>query len=114
MNENHTGDIAKNAVGCAVNVGKTAVALAGIGKATADRIKEDAVPQLASAGKAALDSKAGGAAQLAAGGAIAALGVPLLVLPGPGLAVIAGGGALAVRGAKKAFGKREAKGASSH
>ena len=106
MRSSHANDIAENAIGTAVNVGKTAVALAGLGRSAAERIGEDALPQLASAGRAALDSKAGGAAQIVAGGAIAAVGVPLLILPGPGIAVIAGGAALAARGAKKTFGKR--------
>ena len=60
MRSSHANDIAENAIGTAVNVGKTAVALAGIGRSAAERIGEDALPQLASAGRAALDSKAGG------------------------------------------------------
>ena len=48
----------------------------------------------------------GGVAQLVAGSAIAAVGVPMLVLPGPGLLAIGGGVALAARGAKRAFGRR--------
>lgn len=42
--------------------------------------------------------KARGAKQMLAGGAVAALGVPMLILPGPGVAAIAGGLALVGRG----------------
>lgn len=49
-------------------------------------------------------SKLGSAASLVAGGAIALVGVPMLVLPGPGLLAIGGGLALMARGAKGLFG----------
>ncbi|MBM6866973.1 hypothetical protein [Collinsella tanakaei] len=42
--------------------------------------------------------KVKGASQMAAGAVLAAAGVPLCVLPGPGVAAIAGGAALASRG----------------
>lgn len=45
-------------------------------------------------------SKIGSAASIVAGGAIALVGVPMLVLPGPGLLAIGGGLALMARGAK--------------
>lgn len=102
MGSHVVGEIAGNAIG-------TAVALAGIGKSAADKIKEDAGAQLASAGRDALNSKAGGAVQMAAGGAVLAAGVPLLILPGPGIAVMAGGAAIAARGAKRVLGKKEAR-----
>lgn len=44
--------------------------------------------------------------QMVAGAAVAAAGVPLCVLPGPGLAVIAGGAALASKG-QRAYSGRE-------
>lgn len=50
--------------------------------------------------------KVKGVVQMVAGAAVAAAGVPLCVLPGPGLAVIAGGAALASKG-QRAFSGRE-------
>lgn len=50
--------------------------------------------------------KVKGVVQIVAGAAVAAAGVPLCVLPGPGLAVIAGGVALASRG-QRAYSGRE-------
>lgn len=47
----------------------------------------------------------GSAVQVAAGGAIALVGIPMLVLPGPGLLAIGGGLALAAGGVKKLMGK---------
>lgn len=49
--------------------------------------------------------KAKGAKQMAAGAAVAAVGVPLLILPGPGVAAIAGGAALMGAGYKNMTGK---------
>lgn len=49
--------------------------------------------------------KARGAKQLLTGSAIAAVGVPMLILPGPGLAAIAGGVALAAKGYSNMTGK---------
>ena len=49
--------------------------------------------------------RAAGAAQLVAGSAIALVGVPMLILPGPGLLAIGGGAALAASGLKKLAGK---------
>lgn len=46
-------------------------------------------------------NRAAGAAQLAAGSAIALVGIPMLILPGPGLLAIGGGVALAAGGLKK-------------
>lgn len=51
-------------------------------------------------------SKVGSALTFAAGGCIALVGVPMLVLPGPGLLAIGGGVALMARGAKGLFGKK--------
>lgn len=45
-------------------------------------------------------SRLGGIAQVAAGGLIALVGIPMLILPGPGLVAIGGGLALAAKGAK--------------
>ena len=45
-----------------------------------------------------------GAVQFAGGMACMAIGVPLLILPGPGLALIAGGAVLATRGASNLLG----------
>ncbi len=50
------------------------------------------------AGREGAAKKARGAKQMLAGGLIAAAGVPMLILPGPGVAAIAGGIALAGRG----------------
>ena len=58
------------------------------------------------AGTSASKGRLGGVAQLVAGGAIAAVGVPMLILPGPGLLAIGGGLALAAHGAKRAFGRK--------
>lgn len=49
--------------------------------------------------------RAKGVAQIAAGGAIAAVGVPMLILPGPGAAAIAGGVALASKGHRNLTGR---------
>ena len=46
-----------------------------------------------------------GAAQMAAGGALAAAGVPMLVLPGPGAVTIAGGAAIASKGHRNFTGR---------
>lgn len=48
-----------------------------------------------------------GAGQMAAGAAVAAAGIPMLILPGPGAAAIAGGVALASKGQRN-FSGREA------
>lgn len=50
-------------------------------------------------------NRASGAVQLVAGSAIALVGVPMLILPGPGLLAIGGGMALAASGLKKLAGK---------
>ncbi len=55
----------------------------------------------------ASNTKAGAVTEMAAGTAIAAAGVPMLILPGPGVAAIAGGVALASDGARKAFGMKK-------
>lgn len=47
----------------------------------------------------------GGAVQLVAGSALAVIGVPMLILPGPGLLAIGGGAVLAVNGARRLIGK---------
>lgn len=49
--------------------------------------------------------KVKGASQMAAGAVLAAAGVPLCVLPGPGVAAIAGGAALASRGQRAYTGR---------
>lgn len=49
--------------------------------------------------------KAKGAAQIAAGGVLAAVGVPMLILPGPGAAAILGGAALASKGQRNYTGR---------
>ncbi len=54
--------------------------------------------------KDAAAKKARGVKQMIAGGVIAAAGVPMLILPGPGIAAIAGGIALAGRGYQNATG----------
>lgn len=45
-------------------------------------------------------SKLGSVATIAVGGVVALVGVPMLVLPGPGLLAIGGGVALMLKGAK--------------
>jgi hypothetical protein len=47
------------------------------------------------------------AAQVLVGGACALVGIPLLVLPGPGILAIAAGVALMANGCRKLFGKSE-------
>lgn len=46
-----------------------------------------------------------GAAQMSAGAALAIAGIPLCVLPGPGIAAIAGGAALASKGQRNFSGR---------
>lgn len=53
--------------------------------------------------------KVKGVVQMVAGAAVAAVGVPLCVLPGPGLAVIAGGVALASKGQRAYTGREPTK-----
>lgn len=55
------------------------------------------------------DSRAAGVVQMVGGTALAAVGVPMLVLPGPGVAAIAGGATIAANGARKAFGPKQPK-----
>lgn len=50
-------------------------------------------------------SRLGGAVRIAAGGACALVGIPMLILPGPGLLAIGGGAYLMASGAKRLFGK---------
>lgn len=47
-----------------------------------------------------------GAAQMAAGGALAAAGVPMLILPGPGAVALVGGAALASKGQRNFSGRK--------
>lgn len=47
-----------------------------------------------------------GAVQAVAGGAIMIVGIPMLILPGPGLLAIGGGAVLAANGVKKICGKK--------
>ena len=64
-----------------------------------DREKETEMREKIEAARLSLDS-VGGIAE------IAAVGVPMLILPGPGLLAIGGGLALAAHGAKRAFGRK--------
>ena len=50
-------------------------------------------------------NRIGGAVQTAIGGAIMLVGVPMLILPGPGLLAIGGGAVIAGNGIKKELGK---------
>lgn len=50
-------------------------------------------------------NRIGGAVQTAVGGAIMLVGVPMLILPGPGLLAIGGGAVVAANGIKKVLGK---------
>lgn len=52
-------------------------------------------------------SRAVGVAQTAAGAALVAVGIPMLILPGPGLLAIGGGAALAASGISKVRRKKE-------
>ena len=52
-------------------------------------------------------SKLGSVATVVAGGAIALVGVPMLILPGPGLLAIGGGVALIAKGAKGLLGSKK-------
>lgn len=51
--------------------------------------------------------KLSGAAKVVAGGVCVAVGVPMLILPGPGLLAIGGGVALVTSGASELLGKRK-------
>lgn len=55
--------------------------------------------------ESAAGAKARGAKQMLAGSVIAAIGVPMLILPGPGIAAVAGGVALAAKGYSNMTGK---------
>ena len=52
-----------------------------------------------------LVAKKGAKFTMALGGAIMLVGVPMLILPGPGLLAIGGGAVVATRGIKKVLGK---------
>lgn len=54
-------------------------------------------------------AKVKGAAQMVAGGVLAAAGVPMCILPGPGVAAIAGGVALISRGQRTFSGRASTK-----
>lgn len=54
-------------------------------------------------------AKAKGAAQMVAGSVLAAAGVPMCILPGPGVAAIAGGAALISRGQRTFSGRAATK-----
>lgn len=56
-------------------------------------------------GESTFAKKAKGIAQVAAGGALTAAGIPMLVLPGPGVAAIVGGAALVSRGNRNYTGR---------
>ena len=56
-------------------------------------------------GEATFAKKAKGIAQVAAGSALTAAGIPMLVLPGPGVAAIVGGAALVSRGNRNYTGR---------
>lgn len=121
--------IASNAIRAATNVGKAAAVAAKMG---VDAVSDARKASSASASHAAQEShsessdnrndngsnsnssRAAGVAQMVAGGAIAAVGVPMLILPGPGVAAIAGGATLAANGARKAFGIKEKKAKAQH
>ncbi len=54
----------------------------------------------------ALGGVVGGIAECVAGGALVLVGIPMLVLPGPGLIAIGAGGALVYNGVKRVTGKK--------
>ena len=56
------------------------------------------------AGSKSGGSVIGGLAQIAAGAGLVLIGIPMLILPGPGLLSIAGGFMLAANGVRKIFG----------
>ena len=65
-----------------------------------------AIPEvLPMEGEATFAKKAKGIAQVAAGSALTAAGIPMLVLPGPGVAAIVGGAALVSRGNRNYTGR---------
>lgn len=81
----------------------------GDGEPRTQTPKIGSVPPLSddpSASKNTEGTSAKGVAQMIGGAAIAAAGVPMLILPGPGVAAIAGGAALAAKGARTAFGMK--------
>lgn len=59
-------------------------------------------------GETTLGQKAKGVAQMTAGSVLTAAGVPLLLLPGPGVAAIAGGAALISKGDRNFTGRKAA------
>ena len=83
------GKNAKKAASAAKNAAPNAAKAAVIGKD----------------GAAKKPSRIGGAVQTAVGGAIMLVGVPMLILPGPGLLTIGGGAVVAANGIKKVLGK---------
>ena len=71
----------------------------------ADRIRVEDPARRGSAYGVSSAQKIKGAAQMAGGAALVAAGVPLCVLPGPGVACIAGGAALASKGQRNFTGR---------
>lgn len=72
---------------------------------SADRIRVEDPARRGSACAVPSVQKVKGAAQMAGGAALMAAGVPLCVLPGPGVACIAGGAALASKGHRNFTGR---------
>lgn len=71
---------------------------AASGAASSDRRPGDTVAPLPA-------HKVAGAVEMAAGAAIAAAGIPMMVLPGPGAAALLGGAALASKGQRRYSGR---------
>ena len=65
----------------------------------------DVLPHDGESSSVSQSQKIKGAAQMAAGGALAVAGVPLLILPGPGAVFIVGGVALASKGQRNFSGR---------
>lgn len=87
----------------APSFGKTAKSAAKAAKNAAPNVAKTAV--IGKDGAAKKPSRIGGAVQTAVGGAIMLVGVPMLILPGPGLLAIGGGAVVAANGIKKVLGK---------
>ena len=78
------------------------------GKATRDETVVVIPEVLPVEGETSLGQKAKGIAQMTAGSVLTAAGVPLLILPGPGVAAIAGGAALISKGDRNFTGRKAA------
>ena len=107
-----SASIARGTVQIASNLGKAAsltAKMASDAAADARKTSTDATGRSSKndASDAFSNSRTAGVVQMVGGTALAAVGVPMLILPGPGVAAIAGGATIAANGARKAFGPNQ-------